>query len=92
LKKIKIVDIGERVPWIRLQKWLVKDGGQVKEGQSVAQVETDKAIVDVPAPIGGMIRIVIKENTDLHYGDTLACIGTAKELASISRRRNRKRP
>ncbi len=83
MKEIRFVDVGEGITEGHLQKWLVKDGDQVKEDQSIVQVETDKAIVSVPAPIDGTIRIVAKDDTILHVGDTLAYIGTSQELSAI---------
>ena len=83
MKEIKFVDVGEGITEGHLQKWLVKDGDQVKEDQSIVQVETDKAIVSVPAPIDGILKIVAKDDTVLHVGDTLAYIGTLQELAAI---------
>jgi pyruvate dehydrogenase E2 component (dihydrolipoamide acetyltransferase) len=80
MKEIKFVDVGEGITEGKIQKWLVKDGDQVKEDQSVVQVETDKAIVNVPAPISGIIKINIQEGSTLHLGDALAVIGTQDEL------------
>ncbi|MGC8478678.1 MAG: dihydrolipoamide acetyltransferase family protein [Candidatus Micrarchaeia archaeon] len=84
MKEIKFVDVGEGITEGHLQKWLVNDGDTVKEDQSLAQVETDKAVVNVPAPTAGKIRIMIKEGSDLHLGDLLAYIGTDQELNAIS--------
>lgn len=80
MQTIKFVDVGEGITEGHVRKWLVKDGDQVKEDQTVVQVETDKAVVNVPAPIGGAIKIVAPEGTTLHVGDLVAEIGTAEEL------------
>ena len=75
MKEIKFVDVGEGITEGHLQKWLVKDGDTVKEDQAVAQIETDKAIVNIPAPVSGRIKLIAKENTDVKVGETLATIG-----------------
>lgn len=80
MKDIRFVDVGEGITEGKIQKWLAKDGDQVKEDQSVAQVETDKAVVNVPSPIAGTIKINMKEGSTLHIGDTLAWIGAPDEL------------
>jgi len=85
VKEIKFVDVGEGITEGHVRKWLVKDGDQVKEDQSVVQVETDKAVVNVPSPITGTIKENASENTDVHLGDTIAYIGTPDELKSISK-------
>ncbi len=84
MKDIRFVDVGEGITEGKIQKWLVKDGDQVKEDQSVAQVETDKAVVNVPSPITGTIKINLKEGSTLHIGDTLAFIGTPDELKTAN--------
>ena len=82
MKEIRFVDVGEGITEGHIRKWLVKDGDQVKEDQSVVQVETDKAVVNVPAPISGTIRIAAQENSTVHVGDLVAQIGTPAELQS----------
>lgn len=68
-----------------MRKWLFKDGDAVKEDQSIVQVETDKAVVNVPAPISGILRIAAKEGTTVKVGDLVATVGTADELATIQK-------
>jgi len=84
MKEIKFVDIGEGITEGHIQKWLVNDSDDVKEDQAVVQIETDKAIVNLPSPINGRIKIMAKEDTDVHIGDTLAIIGSDDELKNIS--------
>ncbi len=83
MKEIKFVDVGEGITEGHIQKWLVEDGSEVKEDQPVVQVETDKAVVNLPAPISGLIKIVAKAGTDVKVGDMLAYFGTADELKSL---------
>ena len=84
MKEIKFVDIGEGITEGHVQKWLVADGSDVKEDSAVLQVETDKAVVNIPAPLSGRIKEVVKEGDDVKVGDTLAFVGTPEELANIS--------
>ncbi|MEO1007472.1 MAG: 2-oxo acid dehydrogenase subunit E2 [Planctomycetota bacterium] len=49
-------DIGEGLQEAELIKWLVKEGDTVEEQQSLAEVETDKALTEIPAPRGGTIK------------------------------------
>lgn len=81
METIKFVDIGEGITEGHIEKWLVKNGDAVKEDQAVAQVETDKAVVSIPAPSSGNIKIIAKEGADVKVGDVMAYIGTAEELA-----------
>ena len=81
MKEIKFVDVGEGITEGHIQKWLVKDGDAVREDQSLLTVETDKAVVNVPSPIDGFVKIIANENTTVHVGDLIAQIGTKDELA-----------
>lgn len=84
MKELKFVDVGEGITEGHIQKWLVKDMAQVGEDQPVVQVETDKAVVSVPAPITGVVKIAANEGTDVRIGDIIAYFGTAEELGDVS--------
>ncbi len=84
MKELKFVDVGEGITEGHVQKWLVKDGSEVKEDTPIVQVETDKAVVQVPAPASGTVKFIAKENSDVHVGDTIAIVGTAEELKNAS--------
>jgi pyruvate dehydrogenase E2 component (dihydrolipoamide acetyltransferase) len=83
MNEIKFVDIGEGITEGHIQKWLVTDMADVKEDQPVAQVETDKAVVSIPAPSSGKIKIMAREGTDVKVGDTMAYVGSAAELNAV---------
>jgi pyruvate dehydrogenase E2 component (dihydrolipoamide acetyltransferase) len=82
MKEIRFVDVGEGITEGHIKKWLVKDGAEVKEDQPLFQVETDKAVVNMPSPIDGTLKIVAQENSTVKIGDTIAQVGTKEELSS----------
>lgn len=82
MKEIKFVDVGEGITEGHIKKWLVQDGAEVKEDQPLFQVETDKAVVNMPAPIDGIVKIFAKEDTTVKVGDMIAQVGTKEELSS----------
>ncbi len=53
--EFKMPDLGEGLAEAEIRAWLVKEGDQVEEHQSVLEVETDKAVVEVPSPKRGRI-------------------------------------
>lgn len=53
---VKLPELGEGVTEGELVKWLVKPGDQVKADQTVAEIMTDKATVEVPTPIAGTVK------------------------------------
>jgi 2-oxoglutarate dehydrogenase E2 component (dihydrolipoamide succinyltransferase) len=66
--------MGESVTEAVLLKWHKSDGEAVKENEPIAELETDKANVDVPAPASGVFKRVKKEGDTVKIGDTIATI------------------
>ena len=53
---VKLPELGEGVSEGELVKWLVKPGDSVKPDQSIAEIMTDKATVEVPSPVAGVVK------------------------------------
>jgi pyruvate dehydrogenase E2 component (dihydrolipoamide acetyltransferase) len=53
---VKLPELGEGVTEGELVKWLVKPGDAVKADQTVAEIMTDKATVEVPSPVAGTVK------------------------------------
>ncbi|ELY60032.1 2-oxo acid dehydrogenase subunit E2 [Natronococcus jeotgali] len=54
-KEFELPDVGEGVAEGELVTWFVKPGDQVEEDQPIAEVETDKALVEIPSPYTGAV-------------------------------------
>ena len=52
----KMPDLGEGTVAAEIVAWHVKPGDEVVEGQTIAEVSTDKAVVEIPAPVTGRVR------------------------------------
>ena len=73
--EFKLPDLGEGIAEVELRKWLVVEGERIAEHQVVLEVETDKAVVEVPAPRAGVVgRIHRKEGETVKVGETLLSI------------------
>lgn len=65
-------DLGEGVHEAEMLKWRVKPGQHVKEMDILADMETDKAVVEVPSPWAGVIKeLCAKEGEICHVGNVL---------------------
>jgi len=64
-REFKLPDVGEGVAEGELVRWLVSEGDTVGEDQPVAEVETDKAQVEVPAPVNGTVRTLHWDEGDV---------------------------
>ena len=89
----KLPDLGEGIAEAELRRWLVREGDTITEHQSVAEVETDKAVVELPAPRSGrIIRLAQTEGAMVRVGDILLAIAgeddapTADPAAVVPRR------
>ncbi len=73
-------DVGEGITEGLVKKWHVKEGDAVKEDQVLAEVETDKAIVEMPSPVGGtVLKIYVGEDETVKVGQVLVVIGEPGE-------------
>jgi pyruvate dehydrogenase E2 component (dihydrolipoamide acetyltransferase) len=80
--EFKLPDLGEGIAEVELRRWLVAEGERVSEHQALLEVETDKAVVEVPAPHAGVIaRIHRQAGETVQVGETLVSIGDAEEEA-----------
>jgi len=61
VREFKLPDVGEGVAEGELLEWHVEPGDSVTEDQVVADVETDKAVVDVPSPVNGTVRELLAD-------------------------------
>ncbi|KAB1187196.1 MULTISPECIES: 2-oxo acid dehydrogenase subunit E2 [Haloferax] len=65
LKEFKLPDVGEGVAEGELVTWHVAPGDEVTEDQVLAEVETDKALVDVPSPFNGTVNELFAEEGEV---------------------------
>ncbi|SFR32942.1 dihydrolipoamide acetyltransferase family protein [Halorubrum sodomense] len=65
IKEFKLPDVGEGVAEGELVSWLVAPGDRVEEDQPVAEVETDKALVEVPSSYDGTVEELFAEEGEM---------------------------
>ncbi|SEL04824.1 dihydrolipoamide acetyltransferase family protein [Haloferax larsenii] len=65
LEEFKLPDVGEGVAEGELVTWHVSPGDEVTEDQVLAEVETDKALVDVPSPFNGTVKELLAEEGEM---------------------------
>jgi pyruvate dehydrogenase E2 component (dihydrolipoamide acetyltransferase) len=79
-------DLGEGITEGELRKWLVKVGDMVEEHQNVLEIETDKAVVEVPSPQKGKVAKLNKQEGDIvKVGEVLMTIAAEGEAAEAKR-------
>lgn len=73
--EFKFPDVGEGIHEGTIVKWRVKEGDEVKSDQVLVEIETDKAVVEIPSPRAGVIaKTFHAEKETIKVGDTLVVI------------------
>jgi pyruvate dehydrogenase E2 component (dihydrolipoamide acetyltransferase) len=79
----KLPDLGEGITEGEVRKWLVKEGDTIEEHQTILELETDKAVVEVPSPKKGKIVKINKEEGEIvKVGDVLMTIAEEGEIVA----------
>lgn len=70
--QFKMPDIGEGIHEGEIVKWFVKSGDEVKEDDILAEVQNDKAVVEIPSPVDGTVKEVhAEEGATVIVGDVV---------------------
>ena len=64
-REFTLPDVGEGLTEAEIVSWLVAPGDTVSEDQPVAEVETDKAVVEVPSPVDGTVGEILAEEGEM---------------------------
>jgi len=79
-QEFKFPDLGEGIEEGQIVKWYVKEGDKIEEHQAVGEVETEKAVAEIPSPFTGTIlKINFKEGETVKVGETLFVVGKRGE-------------
>jgi len=77
LLEMKVPSPGESISEVDIAEWLVKDGDYVEKDQTIAEIDSDKATLELPAEESGEIKILILEGETVSVGDVVCIIDTS---------------
>ncbi|MBK9758382.1 MAG: 2-oxoglutarate dehydrogenase complex dihydrolipoyllysine-residue succinyltransferase [Flavobacteriales bacterium] len=75
---VKVPSPGESISEVRIAQWLVKDGDVVAKDQVLAEIDSDKATLELSAEAGGQIKILAAADATVNVGDVVAKLDTSK--------------
>ncbi len=75
--ELKIPSVGESVTTVTISQWLKKDGEYVAMDEPIAELESDKATVELNATAAGILTIITEEGSDVEIGAIVASIDTS---------------
>ena len=73
---------GESISEVEIAQWLVKDGDYVEKDQTIAEVDSDKATLDLPAQESGTITLKAEEGDTVLVGNIVCLIDTSGKKTS----------
>ena len=74
MTEIRIPKPGDAILDGTIARWLAPDGARVREGQALYLLETDKAELEIEAPVAGVLRHVGAEGATYPVGELIATI------------------
>ena len=74
---MKVPSPGESISEVEIAEWLVKDGDYVEKDQTIAEVDSDKATLDLPAEESGVITLKANEGDAVEVGAVVCLIDTS---------------
>lgn len=81
---MKVPSPGESIKEVEIATWLVKDGDYVEKDQAIAEVDSDKATLELPAEASGIITLKAEEGDAVAVGAVVCHIDTAAAKPSGS--------
>ena len=75
--EMKVPSPGESISEVEIAEWLVKDGDYVEKDQTIAEVDSDKATLDLPAEESGIITLKANEGDAVEVGAVVCLIDTS---------------
>ena len=74
--EMKVPSPGESITEVEIAQWLVADGDYVEKDQAIAEVDSDKATLDLPAEVSGTITLKAEEGDAVEVGQVVCLINT----------------
>ena len=77
--EMKVPSPGESITEVEIATWLVEDGDYVEKDQAIAEVDSDKATLELPAEVSGTITLKAEEGDAVEVGAVVCLIDTSAE-------------
>ena len=77
--EMKVPSPGESISEVEIAQWLVEDGDYVEKDQAIAEVDSDKATLELPAEESGIITLKAEDGDTVAVGAVVCLIDTSAE-------------
>lgn len=83
--ELKVPSVGESVTEVEIAEWLKKEGDLVTKDENILVLETDKATMEIPAPVSGRLtKLLCAKGDRVKVDDTVAVIETGAAAAPVA--------
>ncbi len=62
---LRVPEIGESIREVQIARWLKQEGQPVARDESLVEIESDKATVELPAPVAGILAQIVKHDGEM---------------------------
>ena len=90
--EMKVPSPGESISEVEIAEWLVKDGDFVEKDQTIAEVDSDKATLDLPAEESGIITLKAGEGDAVAVGQVVCLIDTSAKAPQVKNVKQEEKP
>ena len=93
MTEFKLPELGENIDQGDLVRLMISPGATITEGQAVMELETDKAVVEVPSSVSGIVKeIRVKEGEKIKVGQVIFTLENGAGGTVARRPRPRRSP
>ncbi|MDA7864675.1 2-oxoglutarate dehydrogenase complex dihydrolipoyllysine-residue succinyltransferase [bacterium] len=83
--QVEVPTVGESISEVQIGQWLKAEGDWVESGEDLVEIETEKASVQIPAPVSGFLRKISKQEEEFAIiGDVIAVIEPGEKPAQAA--------
>jgi len=90
--EMKVPSPGESITEVEIAEWLVQDGDYVEKDQAIAEVDSDKATLELPAEASGIITLKAEEGDAVAVGEVVCLIDTSAEKPEGEKSQSQQEP
>jgi 2-oxoglutarate dehydrogenase E2 component (dihydrolipoamide succinyltransferase) len=84
--ELRVPEVGESITEVQIGSWLKNEGDSVERDEALVEIESDKATLELPAPISGTLAQVLrKKGETVKIGDLIATIGEGEGAKAASK-------
>ncbi len=73
-QEVKVPSVGESITSGVIVTWLKQSGDRVAQGDNLFELETDKAVLEIPSPAAGTLEVLVDEGTEVSIGQVVATL------------------